>query len=81
MLPRKTLSFSSLRVGSLSPVRALLLAGIGLMVSAGTASATTPALGGGGGVPEIDPGLVSSSLALLFGGVLILTDQCRRKLG
>ncbi len=42
----------------------------------------TPAYAGGGcgcGVPEIDPGSVSGALALLSGGILMITDRLRRK--
>jgi hypothetical protein len=35
--------------------------------------------GGGGCVPEIDPSMASSAIALLTCGVLILTDRFRRK--
>ena len=35
--------------------------------------------GGGCGVPEIDPSMASSAIALLACGVLILTDRSRRK--
>ena len=35
--------------------------------------------GGGCGVPEIDPSVASSAIALLSCGVLILTDKFRRK--
>jgi hypothetical protein len=31
------------------------------------------------GVPEIDPGSVMGALALLSGGLLMLTDRIRRK--
>jgi hypothetical protein len=48
-----------------------------LLVWAGTAHATTPALGGG--VPEIDAGSIASAMTLLFGGVLLLTDRYGRK--
>jgi len=40
------------------------------------------ALAGGGGfrdVPEIDPGTMTSALAMLTGGFLLLTDRIRRK--
>ncbi len=35
--------------------------------------------GYGHGVPEIDPGMASSAIALLTCGVLILTSKSRRK--
>lgn len=35
--------------------------------------------GSGGGVPEIDPTAVASSVTMLIGGVLMLTDRIRRK--
>lgn len=35
--------------------------------------------GGGCGVPEIDPSVASSAIALLSCGVLILSDRFRRK--
>ncbi len=32
-----------------------------------------------GGTPEIDPGSLVSALALLAGGVLVVTDRCRTR--
>lgn len=49
-----------------------------LLASTGTAHATTPPLGGGS-VPEFDASLVASSLTLLLGGVMVLSDKCRRR--
>lgn len=69
----KTASIKRLALGFLT------VAGV-LLASTGAAHATTPSLGGSsGGVPEIDPGTLTSSLALLCGGMLMLTDKIRRK--
>jgi len=46
------------------------------------AAFSSNAFGGGGlptAVPEIDPGSIGSALALLAGGVALLTDRFRRK--
>jgi hypothetical protein len=50
--------------------------GLALIV-AGTASAALA--GGPPGSPEIDPGSAVSALAVLSGGILLLTDRLRRK--
>jgi hypothetical protein len=46
-------------------------------------ASATPVYAGGsmhcGGVPEIDPGSAMGALAMLSGGLLMLTDRLRRK--
>jgi hypothetical protein len=50
--------------------------GFGMMLAA----LSTPALArDGGSAPEIDPGSIASALALLTGGVLMLTERRRRR--
>ncbi|MEO6811634.1 MAG: hypothetical protein ABI353_21180 [Isosphaeraceae bacterium] len=48
------------------------------------AALAAPALAGGTdppgyGVPEIDPGSMLSAMTLMAGGVLMVTDRCRRR--
>jgi hypothetical protein len=70
----KTPSFATcLRTGS-----RLVLRGAGLLLVlaavGGTVQARGPEI-----VPEIDPGSITGALALLGGGLLLLTDRLSRK--
>jgi hypothetical protein len=57
---------------------AVVFAGLALVLlgASGTAWAGGPPPPG---TPEVDPGAMGSALALLAGGVLVLTDRLRRK--
>ena len=61
-------------------VMSIKLAGLALVVSASASLAQAQTASGSSGVaaPEIDPGSVMSALTLLTGGVLMITDKCRR---
>ena len=53
----------------------------GLGLALVMAAIASPAWAGGPlpGAPEIDPGSMAGAVALLTGGVLLLTDRLRRK--
>jgi hypothetical protein len=61
-------------IGTMATVFCLLFTGLVTQVWA-----KMPPSGGGGGAPEIDPGLASGAIGLLACGLLILTARRKKK--